>query len=138
MKKLMALFLVFVALITTAACDSYEKSPEVKSVHEESIFYLSDKDMMEFKKGAVFNSKWMEDNFKESYIIFEDDGDYEMYLLLIQNTDIAQQNKWYYVQVLGGDFVEAKEVSWSWAVTITTKLANWGHTDKIDKAWSFK
>lgn len=133
--RITALAMLLVALLTCliACCDS--ESAEVKKIHEDSITYLNDEGMLRFESGAVFNSKWMNDNFKESYIKFEDDGDFEMYILLIQNTDTHQQNIWYYVQVLGGYFVEAKEISQSWATRIETKLGGWAHTDKIGKKW---
>ena len=53
----------------------------------------------------------------------------------IQNTDTHRQHIWYYVQVLGGYFVEAKEISQSWATRIETKFEGWAHTDKIGKKW---
>ena len=133
--RITALAMLLVALLTCLIACRDSESAEVKKIHEDSITYLKNEGMLKFESGAVFNSKWMNDNYKESYIKFEDDGDFEMYILLIQNTDTHQQNIWYYVQRLGGDFVEAKEISWSWATRIETKLEGWAHTDKIGKKW---
>ena len=133
--RITALTMLLVALLTCLIACRDSESAEVKKIHEDSITYLKNEGMLKFESGAVFNSKWMNDNYKESYIKFEDDGDFEMYILLIQNTDTHRQDIWYYVQVLGGYFVEAKEISQSWATRIETKLGGWAHTDKIGKKW---
>jgi len=121
------------------ACDKYEKSEAVYDIHEDCIEHLYfEAKVLQFKSDAIFDDKWIEDNFIESYITIEEDNDFEICIHLKQNTDIVNQDKWFYIQVLGDELVEAKEADWLSRFNVMVDWSNWLYTDKIDKAWEKK